>query len=188
MKKERHRTTGKVLRYSSRFYNFGTSILKMALYRQLAKTDPLTHGAVLFPPGLGDEYYRQLTAEKRVEDKNRSGFTVWRWVKDANQANEMLDTHLQAEAAALKAGLRGMPDSVWDRYTAEREAPIERDQLDLEDMLVTASSPTPAASTAPPGEAPPPQPVVSAKPAEAINHHRDRVKKLAARLAAQGED
>ena len=186
VKKERHRTSGKILRYSSRFYNFGTSILKMALYRHLAKTDPMAEGAVLFPPGLGDEYYRQLTAEKRVEEKNRSGFTVWKWTKDANQANEMLDTHLQAEAAALKAGLRGMTDSIWDRLIAEREAPVERVQLDLEDMLLMGSPSPVAQNTSPPETAP--QSAASAKPTAPPNPNRARVKTLAARLAAQGED
>ena len=35
---------------------------------------------------------------------SRDGFTEYKWVKDPNQANEMLDTMLQAEAAAIKAG------------------------------------------------------------------------------------
>ena len=51
MKKERNQRTGKLLKYAKRFYNFGTSVLKMALYRNLAKDDPLAQGYVAFPRG-----------------------------------------------------------------------------------------------------------------------------------------
>jgi phage terminase large subunit GpA-like protein len=131
VKRERSRS-GELLKYSSRFYNFGTSVLKMALYRNLTKTDAINPGYVAFPKGLDDEYYRQLTSERRSPQK-RHGFTVYRWTKDPSQANEALDTMLQAEAAAIKFGLRGMPDAVWDRYEEEREinpvAPPEATRL-----------------------------------------------------------
>jgi phage terminase large subunit GpA-like protein len=65
VKKERNQRTGKLLKYAKRFYNFGTSVLKMALYRNLAKDDPLAQGFVAFPRRLDDEYFRQLTAERR---------------------------------------------------------------------------------------------------------------------------
>ena len=135
VKKERHRSTGKILKYASRFYSFGTSILKMALYRNVGKADPMDRGAVLFPRGLDDEYFRQLTAERRVEERNRSGFVSYRWIKDPMQANEALDTMCQAEAAAIKFGLRGMADSIWEKLEATREAPLANRQLDLEDMM-----------------------------------------------------
>jgi hypothetical protein len=49
-------------------------VLKMALYRDLAKDDPLEQGLRRFPSGLDDEYFRQLTAERRQPFK-RHGFT-----------------------------------------------------------------------------------------------------------------
>ena len=122
VKKERNRA-GVLTRYSSRFYNFGTSILKMALYRHLAKTDPDAAGYVAFPRGLEDDYFQQLTSERR-QPVTKFGFTTYRWEKaDKNQPNEMLDTMLQAEAAAIKFGLRAMSDVVWSRYEAERGEP-----------------------------------------------------------------
>ena len=48
------------------------------------------------PTGLDDEYFRQLTAERRTPEK-RHGFVVYRWTKDETQANEGLDTMLQAD-------------------------------------------------------------------------------------------
>lgn len=140
VKRERNRTTGKLLKYSSRFYNFGTSVLKMALYRNTAKSDPLAPGYIGFPRGLEDEFYREFTAERR-EPFKRHGYTVYRWKKDDNVDNEALDTHLQAEAAAIKFGIRGLPDAIWDKLEAEREAPPEAPQGDIEDLLRVSSQP-----------------------------------------------
>ena len=134
VKKERDRR-GNLLKYSRRFYNFGTSILKMALYRNLAVADLLAEGYVGLPQGLDDEFYRQLTAERREPEK-RDGFVVYRWKKDPSQANEGLDTHLQAEAAAIKWGVKGLPDATWDKLEAERESPVPGRQLDLEDLML----------------------------------------------------
>lgn len=135
VKKERNRKTGKLLRYSKRFYNFNASVLKMALYRNCAKEDPMERGFVAFPTGLEDDYFRQLTAERRVPKKRKDGFTDYKWEKDPNQANEGLDTMNQAETAAILFGVRGLPDSIWDRMEAERETPPADAQLDFEDGL-----------------------------------------------------
>jgi hypothetical protein len=140
VKRERNRQ-GKLVKYVGRFYNFGTSVMKMFLYRNLPKQDPAERGYVGFPMGMPDEYFRQLTAERRTAVKRRDGFTNYKWVKDPNQANEMLDTMLQAEAAAIKLGLRDMPDKVWDRLESERGTPPAEAQLDLEDMMGPGRSP-----------------------------------------------
>ncbi len=152
VKRERNRKTGKVLKYQTRFYNFATSILKWSLYRNLPKADPLQHGYVGLPSGLGDAYFRELTAEKRVEKKDRSGYV---WKKDPDQRNEALDTMCQGEAAAIKYGVRDMPPALWDRLEAERAAPLQSDQMDLEDLMgrpappPTAPAPAPQAPTKP---------------------------------------
>lgn len=143
VKRERSRT-GKVLRYSSRFYNFGTSILKMALYRNLVKADPIERGHVGFPKGLEDGYFKELTAETRKAIRRKDGFVTYQWVKDPNLANEMLDTMLQAEAAAIKFGVRALPESRWDLIEAERSTPSAAPQLDLEEQLFTPSQPPPS--------------------------------------------
>lgn len=134
VKKERNSRTGKLLRYSKRFYNIGVSPLKLFLYRNLAKTDPLERGFVGLPRGFEEEWFQQLTAERRVPHKRKDGHTVYRWEKDPQQANEALDTHLQAEAAAIKFGVRTMPEGTWDRLEAECGTPPAEGQLDLEDI------------------------------------------------------
>jgi phage terminase large subunit GpA-like protein len=171
VKKEYATKGGRKLKYSRRFFNFATSVLKMALYRNLAKADPFERGFVGLPSGLDDDFWRQLTAERRTPVQ-RKGFTVYKWTKDPNQANEGLDTHLQAEAAAIKLGVRGMMDAQWDRLEADREtppAPLETGQLDLEDLpAMRTPFASPAGVDAP--AAPVPRPVT-------------RGDRLAARLA-----
>lgn len=145
VKREKGRD-GKTKRYSKRFYNFAASVLKMALYRNARKTDPMARGFVGLPRGLEDEYFCQLCAERRVEQRGRDGFVRYRWVKDPVQANEALDTMLQAEAAAIRLAVRTRTDEQWDLLEAERETPPEERQLDLEDVLV---APAKAAAPAP---------------------------------------
>ncbi|MCJ2143726.1 phage terminase large subunit family protein [Methylobacterium sp. E-066] len=149
VRKERN-AAGKPLKYSKRFFNFGSSVLKMALYRNLAKIDPVEPGFVHLPRGLEDVYFQQLTAERR-EAVKRFGFVVYRWVKDAGQANEALDTHLQAETAANRLGLRGMPDRRWDKLEAERECPLPAVPAPIAAAESPATVPAPVPISAPQG-------------------------------------
>lgn len=151
VKQEYNEKTGKVKKYSRRFYNFNSSIMKLGLYKNIRKTDPLEPGFVSFPCGLDDEYFRGLTAERRVAKKNKDGFEVWRWTKDPLQANEPLDTMNQAEAAATKLGLRSMPGAVWDGLEAERCTQATEVQLDMEDLPL---APKPADEPAKPKDNP----------------------------------
>jgi phage terminase large subunit GpA-like protein len=119
VRKERNERTGMLLSYSKRFYHLGVSVLKMALYRDLQKDDSAARGYVTFPFGLGDDYFQELTAERR-EPVKRHGFTVYRWIKDDRQDNEALDTVIIATGAAIKFGVYGISDLGWDRVKAAR--------------------------------------------------------------------
>jgi phage terminase large subunit GpA-like protein len=134
VKRERNEKTGVLLKYSKRFFNLGVSVLKMALYRDLQKDDPLTNGFIAFPAGLDDEYYQELTSERRVA-KKRNGFTVYQWEKPDRQDNEALDTFVQATGAAIKYGVYGLSDIGWAKIETERETPAQADQGDLEDLM-----------------------------------------------------
>lgn len=147
VKRERNERTGRILKWAGRFFNVNVSIMKMALYRDLAKPDPMEKGFVAFPTGLDDAYYQELTAERRKPVK-KHGFTAWRWEKDPAQANEGLDTMNQAETAATKFGVRSLPDETWNRLERERETPPpESAQGDLEDLLAGGTT-APAAPQA----------------------------------------
>lgn len=127
---------GKPKRYQRRFYNVGVSGMKLALYKHLQKDDPLVRGFCDFPAGMGDDFFQQLTAERRTPIKRRDGFIEYRWNKSSSQRNEVLDTMLYAEAAAIRLGWRTMPDDRWDEMEAELEAPPEQPQLELEDAIL----------------------------------------------------
>ncbi|WP_137136568.1 terminase gpA endonuclease subunit [Rhizobium sp. FKY42] len=171
VKKERNHRTGKVNKYSRRFYTFNGSVLKMALYRNVGKIDPLERGFVGFPTGLDDEYFRMLTAERRVPKKRKDGHTEYKWEKDAAQANEALDTMNQAEVAAILYGIRDMPDAIWDRLEAERESPMPEAQLDFEEGLFGF------AAKADPTAAPLPVQQQPGKPAPAKRENRWKKRK-----------
>jgi len=68
--------------------------------------------------------------------------------------NEALDTMMQAEAAAIKFGVRDLTPAVWDRFEAERARPIEGAQLDFEEAPAALSLAQAPAPVAPPALAP----------------------------------
>jgi phage terminase large subunit GpA-like protein len=91
VKRERQRKDRQAAALCSRFYNFNASIMKMGLYRDLAKDDPLADGYVAFPEGPRRRIFP--AAHRRAAHAGEAhGFTVYRWTKDASQANEALDT------------------------------------------------------------------------------------------------
>lgn len=163
VKRETNRK-GRKLPWSRRFYNVGVSTLKMGLYLRLAKVDPQAEGWVGLPRGLEDEYFRQLTAERRVVEKDRHGFARPVWKKDPDQANEALDTMNQAEAAAINYGIRSMPESIWQQLEAERGTAEGPAQLDLEELpLGGRTVQREAAASASPAPAPVPVPPAPAR-------------------------
>jgi phage terminase large subunit GpA-like protein len=136
--REERTQDGKLVKFQNRFWNVGAAPLKSSLYRHLQKTDPTARGFCAYPAGLKDEFFRQLTAERRQPVKLRSGFTEWRWVKVQGQPNEVLDTEIYAEAGAIRLGWKQMQDKHWDALQARLEVPASSPQLDLEDPDLAA--------------------------------------------------
>ena len=135
VKREKNKE-GKPLRYAGRFFNVGVAGMKMALYANLKKTDPLARGFCGYPAGLDDDFFQQLCAERRVLKKTKTGFDQYQWIKDAAQRNEVLDTENYCEAAALRLGWRTLRDEAWDALEAELEKPQPGRQTDFEDLLM----------------------------------------------------
>jgi phage terminase large subunit GpA-like protein len=110
----------------------GVSQLKADFYTWLEKDDPAERGFCAFAAGLGDEYYRQVTAEVRILKRATSGVMVSRWVvSEAGRRNEALDTMLMAEAGARFKQWTYMSDAMWDQLDLERGGPAEEPQGDL---------------------------------------------------------
>jgi phage terminase large subunit GpA-like protein len=125
VRKERRRD-GKIVKYQGRFFNVGVSGLKGGLYKFLRVTDPDQRGYVDIPAGLEDDFYEQLTAEKRTAVIDRKGFTAYQWIKPRSQRNEMLDVSVYGEALAGKLGWRTNTPAMWAALEAEREIAAER--------------------------------------------------------------
>jgi phage terminase large subunit GpA-like protein len=137
--KSERRPDGKVKKAQKRFYNVGVSGLKSAFYEVLKRVDPLARGYCGYPRGLEDEFFRQMTAEKRevVTDK-RTGFPRAYWRLDHDR-NEVLDTEMYAEAAAIRCGWYSKTPEQWQALRLVRERPAERGQADLFDPANAAN-------------------------------------------------
>jgi phage terminase large subunit GpA-like protein len=149
--KTERKADGKTRRAQKRFYNVGVSGLKSSLYEHLKKVDPLSRGHCAYPRGFNDDFYMQLTAERREIVVDRWGFpkAVWRLDHDRN---EVLDTECYAEAAAIRCGWYTRPLEDWARMSGEREKPNETGQSDLFDPsapLATTTQAHPAAVNSP---------------------------------------
>ncbi len=149
------KATGQAIRRQRRNWIVNVSQLKADFYGWLAKADPFERGHVAFARGLGEEYFRQVTAEVRVLKRTPSGVMVSRWeLAEAGRRNECLDTMLYAEAAARKRGWTAMTDGQWDALEADRSCPAPDGQPDLFDAAVPVA---PLSVRATPAE-PPPEP------------------------------
>ena len=77
-------------------YQIGTDTIKNLLFGRLLLEEP-GPGYVHFPEGLTEDYFKQLTAEKRVT-KYVKGFKKYEWVK-TRKRNEQLDLFVYNIAA-----------------------------------------------------------------------------------------
>jgi len=96
---------GETIKGGVQLWPIGTDTAKATIYGRLQISEP-GPGYMHFPIGLPDEYFRQLTAERRV-DKFVRGYPVPEWVK-IYERNEALDLEVYCYAAALRAGLSAL--------------------------------------------------------------------------------
>lgn len=106
-----------------RVWSLGVPVAKMELYRWLKLPRPTDEDLAAgrgFPAGTchfpeyGEEYFKQLTAERRVI-RIVKGFPKGFWEKDSTQNNEALDCRVYARAAANIYGLDRFTDQHWER-------------------------------------------------------------------------
>lgn len=160
------RPDGRPVKYQGRFFNVGVNSLKGALYKFLRVEIPGQRGFIHFAKGLDDDYFEQLTAEKRTPTIDKRGFTVYAWVKPRGQRNEQLDVMVYSQALATKLGWRTISPGGWDRLADLREiAGQTTDEHAADEFWNKEASAVPAeASNGEPVPAsnPPPQPVAAA--------------------------
>ena len=83
--------------------NIGTDTVKTTIYGRL-KLIEKGPGYYHFPINASDEYYQQLTAEKKINEVDKKGYPVQKWIK-IRPRNEVLDCEVYAYAAATKLGV-----------------------------------------------------------------------------------
>lgn len=106
-----------------RVWNVSGPVAKVELYRWLKlprPTDEELAAGEDYPPGTchypeyGEEYFKQLTAERRVIRLHK-GFPKATWEKDPARNNEALDCRVYARAAASIYGLDRFKEIHWKR-------------------------------------------------------------------------
>ena len=114
---------GKNIRRGIQLWRVGTNMIKSELYGLLKLSPPkdLTED---YPDGFCHfpqydlEYFKQLTAEKRVIRKNKKGFNVAEWIKTRDR-NEILDLHVYNRAVASIIGIDRLNKSGWDKLESK---------------------------------------------------------------------
>lgn len=125
---------GKTKKKQMRFFTTGVSGMKAALFKHLAKVDPLERGYCGFPNDLSEDYFKQLCSERRILVKGKRGGVDLKWVKLPDVRNEILDMEIQAEAGARRKGWHDGSDEEWDNLAASREVPPPDGQLDIMEL------------------------------------------------------
>ena len=138
-------------KWTSRFYHFNASAMKIRLYRDLLKTDPEQPGYMRFASGFGDAFFQQATSEVRVEKKTKTGHSRWEWELPKGKRNEVLDMINQSFAAAYRLGVPYWSEERWDELADQLEKQDLPRQGDLEDLL------TETVGAAPPSARPDPE-------------------------------
>jgi phage terminase large subunit GpA-like protein len=147
------RADGQAKRQQKRAFMLNVSQLKGDFYAWLRIEDAQKRGYCAFGSGLGDEYYRQITAEVRVLNRSATGTVTSQWkLVEAARRNEGLDTMIYAEAAARRKGWASQTDGEWDALDGIRGAVPAEAQTDLFDASVPVMAdvaPAPKAEAVP---------------------------------------
>ena len=134
---------GKRKRRGLMVWPVGSSFCKSELYgclrkdrptdKQLEEGEPYPSGYCHFPK-YGEEYFKQLTAERLVTVKDKRGFPHREWRK-LRERNEALDCRVYARAAAAAYGIDKFTASNW----TQREVALGQERLNApENPLITS--------------------------------------------------
>lgn len=116
-------TSGKRKRRGLLVWPVGSSFCKSELYGSLRKdkpTDEQLENGDSHPPGFchfpkyGEEFFKQLTAERLVTVKDKRGFPHREWRK-LRERNEALDCRIYARAAASGLGIDRFGEATWQK-------------------------------------------------------------------------
>jgi phage terminase large subunit GpA-like protein len=131
-----------------RVWNVSGPVAKMEFYRWLKLERPTNPQEALAPgschfPEYGEEYFKQLTAERRVVRMHK-GFPRASWEKDPARHNEALDCRVYARAAASIYGL----DRFTERHFQQMEEVLGKRMVTVAQPMLPATMPATPKSAA----------------------------------------
>lgn len=122
---------GQTIKGGVELWMIGTDTIKATIYGRLKKGAEEGDGAIHFPIGLSDEYFKQLTAEKQIT-RYVNGFPKRTWVKKDGARNEALDCEVYSYAALQYFYTRVNRNSIWlqarallDKMTGKGQEPAD---------------------------------------------------------------
>jgi len=108
-----------------RLWTVGTTVIKDELYGDLTLsppddvTDGFPAGYIHFPQ-YDQEYFKQLTAEKKMLIKDKRGFTKSSYIK-VYERNEILDLHVYNRALGNILNVDRLTESGWKRLEMQNK-------------------------------------------------------------------
>lgn len=114
----------------ARVWPLNSGMLKGELYGCLRSDPPTDESDEPFPvgychfPEYGEEYFKQLTAERLVTKVNAKGFVKLEWRKHYDR-NEALDCRVYARAAGLIVGMDRWSDKLWNELESRASQKVQ---------------------------------------------------------------
>lgn len=110
----------------------GSDAGKAMIHARLRMESTNGPGAIHWPAGLDEDYWRQLTSERQVT-KLINGFPKRLWVKDPSSPNEDLDCEVYAMAALEYVKTRHNRSTMWQQFDSSLARACEiRENLGVE--------------------------------------------------------
>lgn len=124
---------GQVLKNSAELFPVGVDTIKSTLFGRL-KHNETGPGYIHFHNEAGQEYFKQLTAERQVV-RYVKGFAIREWKKKPGDRNEALDVLVYAYAALNFLYMRYNRNTIFEQFsktTVKDEVPKEEKSVELE--------------------------------------------------------
>jgi phage terminase large subunit GpA-like protein len=112
---------GRIIKNGASVYSVGTDTIKDTIFGRLRTNTEPGPGYLHFGAAATQEYFEQLTAERKVTRFNRAGMPLSEYVKKSNARNEALDTCVYSVAALHLIYRRFDRRTIWDQLQARLE-------------------------------------------------------------------
>ena len=109
---------GRTIKRGASVYSVGTDTIKDSIFGRLRTNTEPGPGYMHFGAAATQEYFEQLTAERKVTRFNRAGMPLSEYVKKSNARNEALDTCVYSVAALHLLYRRFDRRTIWEQLEA----------------------------------------------------------------------